>query len=59
MEKETNMKYLILSLITGLISGGVFSLLKLPIPAPSTLPGLFGIIGLFLGYMIVQRFYYS
>tara|TARA_B100000579_G_C22556772_1_gene722394 strand:- start:546 stop:707 length:162 start_codon:yes stop_codon:yes gene_type:complete len=50
------MKYSILSFISGLSFGGVFAFLKLPIPAPNTFSGLLGIIGLFVGYMIVQKF---
>ena len=51
------MKQSILSLITGLSFGVVFALLKLPIPAPNTFSGLLGIIGLFVGYMLIQRFF--
>jgi XapX domain-containing protein len=51
------MKQSILSLITGLSFGGIFALLKLPIPAPNTFSGLLGIVGLFLGYMLTQRFF--
>ena len=45
---------IIKALITGLLTGVVFSLLKLPIPAPPALPGIVGIIGIFLGYVIVK-----
>ena len=50
------MKYPILSFISGLSFGGIFAFFKLPIPAPNTFSGLLGIIGLFVGYMLVQRF---
>lgn len=43
----------LLSLITGLAVGALFALLKLPIPAPPTLAGVAGILGLFLGPLIV------
>lgn len=38
----------------GLIAGIVFSFFKLPIPAPSALAGVVGIIGIYLGYQIIQ-----
>jgi len=31
-------------------------LLKLPVPAPQTLAGVMGIVGLFLGYVVVKMF---
>ena len=45
-----------LSFITGLITGGIFTLFKLPIPAPSALAGVIGIIGVFVGYVLVSTF---
>jgi XapX domain-containing protein len=44
------MKLILLSLITGAVVGFVFALLKLPIPAPPALPGIMGIIGIYLGF---------
>jgi len=44
------MKEILLSLLTGFITGFIFSFLKLPIPAPQSLAGVMGIIGIFLGY---------
>jgi XapX domain-containing protein len=44
----------VLALTTGLIAGGIFRFLHVPIPAPPTLPGLLGIVGLFLGYQLVE-----
>lgn len=38
------------SFFTGFITGFVFSLLKLPIPAPQNLAGVMGIVGIFVGY---------
>lgn len=40
----------------GLGCGIVFALLKLPIPAPPVLAGVMGIIGIFLGYIIITHF---
>ncbi|TDC28490.1 DUF1427 family protein [Micromonospora sp. 15K316] len=47
------MKDALLALLTGLIVGVVFALLRLPIPAPPTLAGIAGIIGIFLGFIVV------
>ncbi len=47
---------IIKALGTGIIVGVVFTLLKLPIPAPPVLSGIMGIFGIFLGYLLVQQF---
>ena len=44
----------LLALLTGLIAGGVFAFVGVPIPAPPELPGVLGIVGIFLGYRLVQ-----
>ena len=46
------MDYL-LPLLTGLICGLVFGLIRLPIPAPTALPGILGIIGIWLGFTLL------
>ncbi|WP_458205212.1 XapX domain-containing protein [Haladaptatus sp. NG-SE-30] len=43
-----------LALLTGLITGGLFHFLGIPIPAPPKLPGLMGIVGIYLGYRLVE-----
>jgi len=48
------MKEIVLALISGMIVGGVFSLIKLPIPAPSNIAGVMGIVGIFLGYVLIK-----
>ncbi|MBO8142487.1 MAG: DUF1427 family protein [Firmicutes bacterium] len=50
------MKELFAPLATGMIVGGVFALLKLPIPAPPTLSGVAGILGILFGYQLMHRF---
>lgn len=40
--------------LAGMACGVVFSLLKLPIPAPSVIAGVMGIVGVFLGYVMVN-----
>jgi XapX domain-containing protein len=49
------MKELIYTTLTGITVGGVFSILKLPIPAPPVFAGLMGIVGLWMGYALVQK----
>ena len=44
------------ALLAGLIVGFIFAAIKLPIPAPSALAGIMGIIGIFLGYLIYTSF---
>jgi len=46
---------LILTTLTGIAVGGVFSVVKLPIPAPPVFAGLMGIVGLWIGYALVQK----
>ncbi|NWK57093.1 DUF1427 family protein [Verrucomicrobiaceae bacterium N1E253] len=41
-----------LALVAGLIVGILFSAIKLPIPAPPALPGVLGIVGIYLGGLI-------
>lgn len=43
------MKIALLSIVTGLVVGLVFRLMKLPLPAPNVLAGVLGIVGIFLG----------
>jgi XapX domain-containing protein len=43
-----------LSLFVGFILGGVFTLLKLPLPAPTTFAGVLGVVGVWLGYELVK-----
>ncbi|MDD4600648.1 hypothetical protein SDC9_11263 [bioreactor metagenome] len=44
----------ILALTVGLVVGFIFSAAKLPLPAPATLSGVLGIVGMFVGYQIFQ-----
>ncbi|WP_371373664.1 XapX domain-containing protein [Thalassotalea aquiviva] len=52
---------LILSLFAGFVVGVLFSVLKLPIPAPPVLSGVLGIVGVYLGgvaYLwIIEKFF--
>lgn len=49
------MREVFLTTGTGFIVGMIFAKLKLPIPAPPTLAGVMGIVGLFLGYLVAVR----
>lgn len=48
-------KEVFLTTLTGMGVGAVFSIFKLPVPAPPVFAGLMGIFGLWMGYGIVQR----
>jgi XapX domain-containing protein len=47
----------LLSLLTGLLTGFVFALVKLPIPAPPVLSAVVGIAGITLGYMLFGKLF--
>lgn len=40
--------------LTGLVTGGVFAFLEVPIPAPPNLAGVLGIVGIFVGFKLVE-----
>lgn len=44
------------SFLVGLVFGAIVTLLKLPLPAPPTLGGILGIVGVFVGFLIVSHF---
>lgn len=48
------MSEIILSLIAGIICGILFALVKLPIPAPPSISGLLGIVGIVAGYYLIK-----
>lgn len=48
---------LLLPLGTGAVVGFVFALLKLPIPAPPTMSGIMGIVGIWLGFVLYTKFF--
>ena len=52
--KVGRMRDILMTTIVGAATGGIFSLFKLPIPAPPVFAGLMGIVGLWLGYALVQ-----
>ena len=48
------MTEVLLATLTGFIVGMIFSFFKLPIPAPPVLPGVMGIVGVYLGHEVFQ-----
>lgn len=48
------MKDLITALAVGFVAGFIFSVMRLPVPAPQAWAGLMGIVGIFLGYKAFQ-----
>lgn len=42
------------SLVTGIICGAVFTALKLPLPAPAVVEGIAGIVGIFIGMVLIN-----
>lgn len=43
-----------LALLTGFLVGALFHFLSIPIPAPPELPGIMGIVGIYIGYKTVE-----
>jgi XapX domain-containing protein len=50
------MALIIKALLTGIIVGALCTKLKLPLPAPPSLVGVMGIVGIYLGYVIMLWF---
>lgn len=46
----------VLALLTGFLTGALFRFVQIPIPAPPNLAGVMGIVGIFLGYRVVDHF---
>ncbi len=44
------------ALLVGIVVGLIFARLRLPIPAPPTVAGLLGIVGIYLGYKLAGLF---
>lgn len=43
------------ALFTGLAVGALFAYLNFPIPAPPKLAGVMGIVGIYLGFLLVEN----
>ena len=42
--------------LLGLVVGGIFAVMKFNPPSPDNISGIFGIIGIFLGWILVNYF---
>jgi XapX domain-containing protein len=56
--KTGNMDFvqIILALAAGIILGGAFTLLNFPLPAPDSIAGVMGVVGVFAGMILVKYF---
>ncbi|EJB5574055.1 DUF1427 family protein [Citrobacter freundii] len=43
------MSEVFIALLVGIVTGLIFSIFKLPIPAPPVLSGIVGIVGIYIG----------
>ncbi len=48
------MSEILLALFAGLLVGVIFSVVKLPLPAPPVISGIIGIVGIYLGGQLYQ-----
>jgi XapX domain-containing protein len=44
----------LLAFLTGTLTGALFAYLEVPIPAPPSLAGLLGIVGIYVGFKLVE-----
>ena len=51
-----NVTLTLLALLTGFVTGALFTLLGIPMPAPPELLGVVGIFGIYAGYKVVKYF---
>lgn len=42
------------AMATGIVTGAVFNAAGVPIPAPPNVAGIMGIVGVFLGYKLIE-----
>ena len=49
-----NLAIPIFALLTGLFTGSLFAAVEAPIPAPPNVAGVLGIVGIYLGYVLVE-----
>lgn len=52
---STNLVLSTLALCTGFLAGAAFAALGVPIPAPPTLSGVLGIVGIYLGFRAIEH----
>ena len=54
-----NVVIVVLATLTGLLTGVLFGFFDVPIPAPPSLAGVMGIVGIFLGYRLMDGLDYG
>jgi len=50
-----NVQVIVLATVTGLVAGVIFGFFDVPIPAPPNAAGIMGIVGIFVGYRVVDH----
>lgn len=50
-----NVTLTVLALLTGFVTGALFTYLGIPMPAPPELPGVVGIFGIYVGYKTIEH----
>ncbi|WP_432401463.1 XapX domain-containing protein [Wukongibacter sp. M2B1] len=48
------MRIEVVALLVGIITGAVFTMTKLPLPAPPSMAGIAGIVGIFAGSKLIE-----
>jgi XapX domain-containing protein len=51
-----NPVFVVLATLAGLTVGAFFAFLRIPVPAPPSLAGVMGIVGVWLGYRLVHYY---
>ncbi|MBP1987860.1 XapX domain-containing protein [Halolamina salifodinae] len=50
-----NLVAVVAALAVGITTGALFTFLRLPLPAPPELPGVVAILGIYVGYVGIER----
>jgi XapX domain-containing protein len=50
-----NLTLPLLALVTGFTAGALFAYLNVPIPAPPSISGVLGIVGIYLGFKLIEN----
>ncbi|WP_129113519.1 XapX domain-containing protein [Halegenticoccus tardaugens] len=49
-------KIVVIAFCTGVFTGALFKFLHIPVPAPPELAGVMGIVGIYVGFQIMEWF---
>ena len=52
--KQSKMTIMLIALAVGIVIGAIFKALKLPVPVPHDFAGILGVMGMFIGAMLVD-----